>query len=61
MTDVFTPRQARALLAIADTLIPGGDGLPGARDIDFLASVSRTAQHKMLPRELRELKVFLDL
>ena len=61
MTDVFTPRQARALLAIADTLIPGGDGLPGARDIDFLTSVSRTAQHKMLPRELHELKVFLDL
>ncbi|MGX9295096.1 GMC family oxidoreductase [Tsukamurella paurometabola] len=61
MTDVFTPRQARALLSIADTLVPGGDGVPGARDIDFLASVSRTAQHKMLPRELRELKAFLDL
>ncbi|CAM3317538.1 GMC family oxidoreductase [Tsukamurella hominis] len=61
MTDVFTPRQARALVSIADTLVPGGDGVPGARDIDFLDAVSRTAQHKMLPRELRELKVFLDL
>ncbi|BDH56249.1 GMC family oxidoreductase N-terminal domain-containing protein [Tsukamurella sp. PLM1] len=60
-SDVFSPRQARALLSIADTLVPGGDGVPGARDIDLLASVSRTAQHKMLPRELRELKAFLDV
>ncbi|WP_082778232.1 GMC family oxidoreductase N-terminal domain-containing protein [Tsukamurella pseudospumae] len=60
-TDVFSPRQARALIAIADTLVPGWDGVPGARDIDIVASVSRTAAHKMLPRELRELKIFLDL
>ncbi|WP_019200397.1 GMC family oxidoreductase N-terminal domain-containing protein [Tsukamurella sp. 1534] len=62
MTDsVFSPRQARALLSIADTLIPGGHGVPAAREIDFLAAVSRTAQHKMLPRELRELRAFLDV
>lgn len=57
----FTPRQTRALLAIAETLTPGGDGVPGPRDIDFIATVARTAEHKLLPRELREMKIFLDL
>ncbi|GAA1101921.1 GMC family oxidoreductase N-terminal domain-containing protein [Tsukamurella strandjordii] len=57
----FTPRQAETLLAIAETLIPGGDGLPGPRDLDFITTVARTAGHKLLPREQREMKIFLDL
>lgn len=57
----FGPRQERALLAIGETLIPGWDGVPGPRGIDYLATVAAMAQHKLLPRELREMKVFLDL
>ncbi|ADG79646.1 Glucose-methanol-choline oxidoreductase OS=Tsukamurella paurometabola (strain ATCC 8368 / DSM/ CCUG 35730 / CIP 100753 / JCM 10117 / KCTC 9821 / NBRC 16120/ NCIMB 702349 / NCTC 13040) OX=521096 GN=Tpau_3053 PE=4 SV=1 [Tsukamurella paurometabola] len=60
-SDTFTPRQAQALLAIAETLVPGGDGAPAPRDLDYMATVTRTAEHKLLPGELREMKIFLDL
>jgi long-chain-alcohol oxidase len=58
----FTARQRAALLSIADTLVPGDPttGVPGPAEVGLVDTVARMAEHKLLPRERRDLALFLS-